>query len=105
MFTHLLPDLDGSCLPQTETPQEQECLGLAHWVSSAWPWLQTHPHSAPNAPPPSWSHRYQGPHRSHWSPRVGVGKEKGMTKLAPHPSALREKPTSQDLFEAPEGTV
>lgn len=39
--------------------------------------LQTHPHSAPSAPPPSWSRKCRGPHRSHWSPggRCRQGRE------------------------------
>lgn len=46
-------------------------------------WPHTHPHSAPSARPPSWSRRCRGPHRSHWSPGVGVSKEDGVTKLGP----------------------
>lgn len=46
-------------------------------------WPHTHPHSAPSARPPSWSRRCRGPHRSHWSPGVGVSEEDGVTKLGP----------------------
>ena len=48
---------------------------------------QTHPRSELNAPPPSGSHRCQDPHRSHWSPGVGAGKEEGIRSWAPEPSA------------------
>jgi hypothetical protein len=109
-LTHQFPGL-GPATPRPKAPTAgapQPC-SLVPLAAPGQPsvgrpalmWLQTHPHSALSAPPPSSSRRCQGPRRSHWSPGWAQAKEQALEKSCASLSTLAPGQEGRGMWYPP----